>query len=301
MKKIGLLNLVGVTLIVFAQSGLAASRGGGGGGFHGGGSFGGGNFGGRGGVRGGGGFGRSTFGGPRSLVPSGHFSSIRPGHGFSSSDLHQSREGQRAIARSNRPFTNQSPRATIASSQRPGHRTNRPTAPNIGRNQGPTSSSAERSRRLPQRGLNGRTDHISERHTANWHRNWDHRHAHFHHGRFFIFYNGLWFGLDNGFFPWDYLPYYAFDYYPYDYYTDSVDAQTIARADSVGPTADSTVVAAQAQLNQLGYFGGPVDGIFGPDTRDAVARYQIAKHLNVTGSLSPDTLQSLGLPQIPQS
>jgi peptidoglycan hydrolase-like protein with peptidoglycan-binding domain len=42
-----------------------------------------------------------------------------------------------------------------------------------------------------------------------------------------------------------------------------------------------------------------VDGLFGPLTRDAVAKYQIAKHLNVTGSLSPDTLQSLGLPQQP--
>jgi len=31
-------------------------------------------------------------------------------------------------------------------------------------------------------------------------------------------------GLDwmNGFFPWDYLPYYAADYYPYDYYADSL-------------------------------------------------------------------------------
>ena len=32
-------------------------------------------------------------------------------------------------------------------------------------------------------------------------------------------------------------------------------------------------------------------------TRDAVAKYQIANHLNVTGSLSPDTLTSLGLQQ----
>ena len=63
------------------------------------------------------------------------------------------------------------------------------------------------------------------------------------------------------------------------------------------PVPDPTVQAAQTQLNQLGYYGGPADGIFGPSTRDAVARYQIAKQLNVTGSLSPDTLQSLQLPQ----
>src|SRR5437879_7499637 len=71
------------------------------------------------------------------------------------------------------------------------------------------------------RGLNGRTDHIAERHGANWwHRDWDRRHAHFFHNRFFVFDNGFWCGLDDGFFPWDYLPYYAGDYYPYDYYTD---------------------------------------------------------------------------------
>src|SRR6266700_7279708 len=70
------------------------------------------------------------------------------------------------------------------------------------------------------RGLNGRTDHIAERHDANWHRDWDRRHAHFFHNRFFVFDNGFWFGLDAEFFPWDYLPYYAYDYYPYDYYTD---------------------------------------------------------------------------------
>jgi len=31
----------------------------------------------------------------------------------------------------------------------------------------------------------------------------------------------FWFGLDAGFYPWDYLPYYAGDYYPYDYYTNA--------------------------------------------------------------------------------
>ena len=58
---------------------------------------------------------------------------------------------------------------------------------------------------------------------------------------------------------------------------------------------DATVEATQEELAQLGYYNGPVDGILGPTTRDAVANYQIAKQLNVTGSLSPDTMQSLGL------
>jgi peptidoglycan hydrolase-like protein with peptidoglycan-binding domain len=51
------------------------------------------------------------------------------------------------------------------------------------------------------------------------------------------------------------------------------------------------------QLARLGYYNGSIDGVFGASTRDAVAKYQIANQLNVTGSLSLDTLQTLGLPQ----
>jgi hypothetical protein len=170
------------------------------------------------------------------------------------------------------------------------------------------------------RGLNGRTDHISERHDANWHRDWDRRHAHFDHDRFFVFDNGFWFGLDPGFYPWDYLPYYAGDYYPYDYSTDvqpeyntapasaypygyytGVQPDYNTAADNGASAADATVQATQERLAQLGYYNGPVDGIFGPTTRDAVAKYQIDNQLDVTGSLSPDTLQSLGVPPGPNN
>ncbi|HEX4707967.1 MAG TPA: peptidoglycan-binding domain-containing protein [Candidatus Udaeobacter sp.] len=166
---------------------------------------------------------------------------------------------------------------------------------NVARNRGVMSSAARPSRTFPQRGLNGRTNHFAERHEANWHGDWDRRHAHFDHGRFFVFIGGFWCGLDDGFYPWDYLPYYAADYYPYDYYTDS---QPYDNTDNNSvPAADPTVEATQEELAQQGYYNGPVDGIFGPTTRDAVAKYQTANQLNVTGSLSPDTLQSLGLPQ----
>lgn len=171
------------------------------------------------------------------------------------------------------------------------------------------------------RGLNGRTDHIAERHNGNWwHRDWDRRHAHFFHNRFFVFDNGFWCGLDAGFFPWDYLPYYAGDYYPYDYYTDiqpdyntapasaypygyytGVQPDYNTAADNGAPVADPTVEAIQERLAQLGDYNGPVDGIFGPTTRDAVAKYQIDNQLDVTGSLSPDTLQSLGVPPGPNN
>ena len=181
-------------------------------------------------------------------------------------------------------------------------------------NRGANASAARSAGTGVHRGLNGRTDHISERHDANWHRDWDRRHAHFFHNRFFVFDNGFWFGLDPGFYPWDYLPYYAGDYYPYDYSTDVQPDYSTSPASAYqygyytgvqpdynnaalcAPAPDPTVEATQERLAQLGYYNSPVDGIFGPTTRDAVAKYQIDNQLDVTGSLSPDTLQSLGVP-----
>ena len=128
------------------------------------------------------------------------------------------------------------------------------------------------SRTLRQNGSVRLTNHISERHPANWQGNWDRHRAHFHNGRFFVFFDDSWFGLDDGLVPWDYLPYYADDYYPYDYYTDD----STAPVDYGGLVADPTVVAVQSLLSQLGYYNGPVNGLFGPLTRDAVAKYQIA-------------------------
>jgi hypothetical protein len=143
-------------------------------------------------------------------------------------------------------------------------------------------------------------NHVAERHDQNWHRDWDRRHAHFSNNRFFVFEDGFWFGLDAGFFPWDYYPYYAYDYYPYDYYpgyyADSEPYYYENGVYSDTPMRDQTVNAVQTRLTQLGYYHGPVDGVFGPQTRDAVAKYQIAKNLDVTGSLSAQTLQSFGLP-----
>ena len=198
--------------------------------------------------------------------------------------------------------------------------------PGAASNRAASASAARPPGTVAHRGLNGRTDHIAERHDSNWHRDWDRRHAHFFHNRFFVFDNGFWCGLDAGFFPWDYLPYYAGDYYPYDYYTDVQPDYNTAPAnaypydyytgvqpddntaddntapDNGAPVADTTTVqAVQTELTQLGYYNGPVDGIFGPTTRDAVAKYQIDNQLDVTGSLSPDTLQSLGVSPGPNS
>ena len=110
-------------------------------------------------------------------------------------------------------------------------------------------------------------------------------------------------GLDDGFYPWDYYPYYAFDYYPYDYYPGYYsDVEPYYNNEGVAynsvPAPDPTVAKVQMRLTQLGYYNGPADGIYGQLTRDAVARFQTDENLPVSGSLSGATLQSLGTPNM---
>ncbi len=81
---------------------------------------------------------------------------------------------------------------------------------------------------------------------------------------------------------WGYYPGYS---YPYD-----------------GPiygyndlTPDQVVVNVQQQLQRDGYYAGPVDGILGPMTRQAIAAFQADHGLAITSSVDEPTLESLGL------
>jgi L,D-peptidoglycan transpeptidase YkuD (ErfK/YbiS/YcfS/YnhG family) len=51
----------------------------------------------------------------------------------------------------------------------------------------------------------------------------------------------------------------------------------------------------QTRLNQLGFGAGPVDGQFGPMTRDAVVRFQRARRLAVDGVVGRRTARALGI------
>ena len=76
-----------------------------------------------------------------------------------------------------------------------------------------------------------------------------------------------------------------------DYYSQGV-------YDTSDQSTDSTVASAQAQLAKQGYYRGKIDGVFGPETRRAIVRYQSDHDLSVTGRLNADTLRTLGLPQV---
>jgi peptidoglycan hydrolase-like protein with peptidoglycan-binding domain len=50
---------------------------------------------------------------------------------------------------------------------------------------------------------------------------------------------------------------------------------------------------AQQQLKSLGLYDGPIDGLFGPKTEEALREYQQAQGLEVTGSLTQETEKRL--------
>ena len=154
--------------------------------------------------------------------------------------------------------------------------------------------------------LPGRGNHVFAQRDANWHRDWDRHCDHWWHGHRCRFVNNCWFIFDLGFFPWYGYPYdyYASDYYPYPYaydpgVYDGGDANYYGQGtyDS-SDQSDSTVAAAQEQLAREGYYRGQIDGVFGPETQRAVMRYQGNHGLRVTGYLTMDTLQALGVQRV---
>lgn len=55
------------------------------------------------------------------------------------------------------------------------------------------------------------------------------------------------------------------------------------------------VKAAQRALQSKGYYGGPIDGIVGPKTRNGLREYQGDANLTVTGQLDGATARKLGV------
>jgi hypothetical protein len=76
--------------------------------------------------------------------------------------------------------------------------------------------------------------------------------------------------------------------------------QTVRSSTYSSSTASSrydptTVRSVQQALNDKGYNPGPVDGQWGPNTEDAVRRFQQASGLPQTGELEGSTLAALGV------
>lgn len=66
-------------------------------------------------------------------------------------------------------------------------------------------------------------------------------------------------------------------------------------ADEAAPPAPRFVREAQQALRELGYRPGPVDGVVGPRTKEALARYQRSEKIQVTGRLDSETMVRLDI------
>lgn len=66
----------------------------------------------------------------------------------------------------------------------------------------------------------------------------------------------------------------------------------VAMPDILSPAAVRNV---QQRLRSLGFYRGGVDGLWGPGTQAAIARFQQGRGLQATGQVNPSTLQALGL------
>jgi hypothetical protein len=109
---------------------------------------------------------------------------------------------------------------------------------------------------------------------------WDRRSVHTWNHRSYRWYNNDWVIIDGGYdAPYD---------YGYDYYS------TPAPAVEYGAT-DSLAADVQNALSRRGYETGGVDGVIGPQTRNAIAAFQEDNDMPVNGRIDQRLVRSLGL------
>jgi hypothetical protein len=118
----------------------------------------------------------------------------------------------------------------------------------------------------------------------NYHREWHDRGWWRSHCDRIIFVPGGWYYWNAGYwFPaWGYDPY---AYYAYD--------GPIYAYNGLAP--DQVIVDVQLQLQRAGYYDGPVDGILGQMTQEAIAAFQADNGLAVTAAIDEPTLATLGI------
>jgi hypothetical protein len=116
-----------------------------------------------------------------------------------------------------------------------------------------------------------------ERHDEGWY------HSHYPRveligGGYYYFNSGYWYPA------WGYNP--SSEYYAYD--------GPIYVGQRAEPP-DQVIADVQAELQQMGYYKGEVDGLLGPLTREALAAYQADQGLTSTAAIDEPTLESLGM------
>ena len=115
-------------------------------------------------------------------------------------------------------------------------------------------------------------------------RDWDRGRTHEWNHHHFRWDNGNWVIIDYGY-PYDY----SYGYGDYDY------DQPAPYSYSSTYSSDSLAASVQEQLARQGYDPGPIDGVIGGQTRNAIADFQNDHGLAVTGAIDRSLLRALGL------
>lgn len=125
----------------------------------------------------------------------------------------------------------------------------------------------------------------------------DHRFVHgdrddhfFHHrNQFFFGFNFAAFGFPDWWYPW--YPYYGYAYdYDYSDYSPVYDYRYWS----------GLATAVQTELATRGYYHGPIDGVIGPESRQAIQAFQKSRGLPASGLIEPSLLKALDLPAVPR-
>src|SRR6266496_3444157 len=97
--------------------------------------------------------------------------------------------------------------------------------------------------------------------------------------------------VNNGWYYWNagyWYPAWGYDSYAYYPYDGPIYAYN-------GLAPDQVIADVQSQLQRDGYYDGPIDGILGPATQDAIAAFQADNGLAVTSTIDEPTLATLGI------
>ena len=117
-------------------------------------------------------------------------------------------------------------------------------------------------------------------------RNWDRRRTHEWNHHHYRWYGNEWVLFDSGMYG------YPYGYYNNDYSTDYDQEPAPAM---VYDSSQSIAESVQDQLAREGYNPGPVDGVIGAQTRNAIIDFQNDHHLPVTGQIDGLLLRAMGL------
>ena len=109
------------------------------------------------------------------------------------------------------------------------------------------------------------------------------------HRRFFVGFDFVGFGFPY----WWYPDYYNYGYYGYpDANSDVSEAYDYRYWYGLG-------TAVQTKLTQLGYYHGPIDGVIGRQSQEAIKAFQRTEGQPITGLINPALLKTLKLPSAP--